>query len=141
MGESTKAPRALVLFGFLGDHRNHPTAGGTRIQNGDVLLRRQSGWYDEREPTIMTTRKVGASSVPPRILFLLDGRFVKFLQKAALLKLLQETEIGDISRLQRSGLWIVFAVQDGLDRFFHRHGQRRQPLSGFVVERNDDFEG
>jgi hypothetical protein len=42
------------------------------------------------------------------------ARLVKLRQEAALLDLLQETEVGDISRLQRFGLWIVFAIQDGL---------------------------
>ena len=118
-GESTKAPRALILFGFLGDHRNHPTAGLARIENGDALLRRQSGRHDERE-AYNDNRKVGASSVAPRILFLPDRRFVKFLQKTALLSLPQETEVGNIGGLQHPGFRIVFTIQDRLNRLFHR---------------------
>jgi hypothetical protein len=33
MGKSTKSTRALEIFGFLGDHRNHPTTGRERIEN------------------------------------------------------------------------------------------------------------
>ena len=46
--------------------------------------------------------------------------FVKFLQEAALLNLLQETGVGNIGGLQRSGLCIGFAIEDRLNRLFHR---------------------
>lgn len=117
-GESNKAPRALVLFGFLGDHRNHPTAGRARIENGDALLRRQSGITNANHT--VTTERSAHRALLLEFAFLLDGGFVKFLQKTALLNLLQETEIGNIGGLQHSGFRIVFTIQDRLNRFFHR---------------------
>ncbi len=51
--------------------------------------------------------------------------FVEFPQKAAFLNLLQKTNVGDVGWLKRFGLRIRFAVQGGLDRLFHRHGQSR----------------
>lgn len=70
-------------------------------------------------------QSVRKENLPRESFRLSTAGLVKLRQEAALLNLLQETEIGNIGRLQRSG--IVFAVQDGLDRFIHRHGQRRQP--------------
>ena len=119
MGKSTKSTRALEIFGFLGDHRNHPTAGRERIENDDALLRRQVNGMPNMKMNDNPERSA-QSSVLRRILFLSDRRFVKFLQKAALLNLLQETEVGNVGGLQHPGFRIVFTIQDRLNRFFHR---------------------
>ena len=118
MGESTKAPRTLVLFGFLGDHRNHPTAGRARIEVTRSCAGKVDGMTNVNHT--MTTERSAHRAFLLEFAFLLDGGFVKFLQKTALLNLLQETEVGNIGGLQHSGFRIVFTIQDRLNRLFHR---------------------